>query len=111
MVETAMTVKIMRLDLTAVDLRREAARTKAAGGARRMLAIALLLEGSSRELAAEQCGMDRQTLRDRVHRYNAAGLAGLFGRPHGGGAPRKLTAAQESDVAGWVRAGPMLETD
>ena len=33
-----------------------------------MLAIALVLEGWSRAEAAETCGMDRQTLRDWVHR-------------------------------------------
>jgi len=106
-----MTVKITRLDLAPVDLRGEAAGTTNAGAARRMLAIALLLEGQDRDLAARQCGMDRQTLRDWVHRYNAEGVAGLLNRPHGGGAPRKLTAMQESEVADWVRSGPVLETD
>jgi transposase len=33
-----------------------------------MLAIALVLEGKDRKTAAETCGMDRQTLRDWVHR-------------------------------------------
>ncbi len=106
-----MTVKITRLDLTASDLRREAARTKDGDAARRMLAIALLLEGHIREQAARQSGMERQTLRDWVHRYNAEGVVGLFDRPHGGGARCKLTAAQETEVAGWVRAGPTPETD
>src|SRR5215467_11917963 len=109
--EAAMTVKITRLELGPVDLRREAAGTKDAGAARRMLAVALLVEGQGRDLAARQSGMDRQTLRDWVHRYNAEGIAGLFDRPHGGGAPRKLTVMQESEVAGWVRSGPTLETD
>src|SRR5947209_1273963 len=35
----------------------------------RMLALALVMEGENRETAARQCGMDRQTLRDWVHRY------------------------------------------
>ena len=106
-----MTVTITRLELTPSDLRREAARTKEADAARRMLAIALLLEGHGREQAARQSGMDRQTLRDWAHRYNGEGVGGLFNRPHGGGAPRKLTAAQESDVASWVRSGPAPDTD
>ena len=55
-----MTVKIARLELTPSDLRREAARTKEADAARRMLAIALLLEGHGREQAARQSGMDRK---------------------------------------------------
>ena len=41
-----------------------------------MLAIALVLEGSDRRTAAKSCGMGG-TFRDRVHRYNAEGVAGL----------------------------------
>ena len=52
--------------------------------------------------------MDRQTLRDWVHRYNAQGLQGLTNRPNRGAPKRKLTAAQEAGVADWVRAGPTL---
>jgi transposase len=36
-----------------------------------MLAIALVLEGCSRVEAAQTCAMDRQTLRDWVHRWCA----------------------------------------
>jgi len=53
--------------------------------------------------------MDRQTLRDWVHRYNAEGLAGLTDRPHSGRRPR-LTAAQEAEIARIVESGPNLET-
>src|SRR4029077_13379849 len=69
----AMTVAITRLAISAAELRSVAARTQDAKAARRMLAIALVLEGWSREAAAEACAMDRQTLRDWVHRYNALG--------------------------------------
>ena len=68
---------ITRQDRTAADLRREASLMKDSDAARRMLAIALVLDDFSRKEAAELCGMDRQTLRDWVHRYNAEGLAGL----------------------------------
>jgi transposase len=71
-----------------------------------MLALALVLEGSTRAEAARSAGMDRQTLRDWVHRYNADGLAGLSDRPHAGGPARLLTAAQEAEVAELVRRGP-----
>lgn len=101
-----MAVKITRLDIGAAELRRAAAGTEDAAAARRMLAIALLLEGHRRGAAARQCGMDRQTLRDWVHRFNAAGLAGLHNRPHGGGPERKLSPAQEAAIAEWVRQGP-----
>ena len=50
-----MTVAITRLDLTEADLRAAAALTQDARASRRMLAIALLLEGWSRESAAEAC--------------------------------------------------------
>ena len=103
-----MTIAITRTEHTASELRREAGRTTDASAARRMLALALVLEGHSRAEAARSCGMDRQTLRDWVHRYNAAGLAGLVDR-HAGGAERKLTFAQEAMVAAWVRQGPRIE--
>jgi transposase len=106
-----MTVKITRHELTAPDLRRAAGRSSEASAARRMLAIALVLEGHSRQVAAIQCGMDRQTLRDWVHRYNAEGLTGLSDRPHTGGPKPLLSSDQLEQVAGWVRAGPEPERD
>jgi transposase len=54
--------------------------------------------------------MDRQTLRDWVHRYNDSGLAGLENRPNPGRPPRKLTPEQEAAVAEWVRQGPPPES-
>ncbi len=57
--------------------------------------------------AVQAAGMDRQTLRDWVHRYNEAGLAGLSDR-HGGGARPLLLAEQEAELAEWVRQGPDL---
>jgi transposase len=49
--------------------------SKSSDGAqvRRLLALALVLEGCSRTEVAEQSGMDWQTLRDWVHRYNDEG--------------------------------------
>lgn len=70
-----------------------------------MLAIALAMEGMDRRTAAESCGMDRQTLRDWVHRYNAEGLAGLSNRRAPGPKPR-LSAAQKAELAQIVRHGP-----
>ena len=104
-----MSVAITRDAHSAGDLRRAAAETSEANAARRMLAIALVLEGISRAEAARQCGMDRQTLRDWVHRYNAEGLAGLSDRPRAGGPARKLTEQQQAQISAWVREGPKLE--
>ena len=103
-------VAITRTELAADDLRREAVRAKDPDVARRLLAIALVLEGTSREEAARACGMDRQTLRDWVHRYNTEGLTGLADRKAPGPKP-KLTADQEAVVATWVRTGPDLAQD
>lgn len=44
--------------------------------------------------------------RDRVHRYNAEGLAGLSDRRGAVGPKRRLSPAQEVEVAEWVRRGP-----
>jgi transposase len=105
-----MAVPITRLDLSAADLRRAAARSSDAAAARRMLGLAMVLEGCPRKQAAERAEMDRQTLRDWVHRYNAEGLAGLCDRPHPGPTPR-LTAAQMAAFEAIVVAGPDPERD
>ena len=104
-----MTVAITRTELDAVGLRAAAARSKDAAAARRMLALALVMEGHSRSEAARAAGMDRQTLRDWVHRYNDSGLAGLHNAPERGRPSRKLTPEQEAIVAEWVRRGPTPE--
>ena len=72
---------------------------------RRMPAIALVLEGASRMDAARQSGMDRQTLRDWVHRYNASGIDGLASRTPPGAEP-KLSGALMAELRELVVAGP-----
>jgi transposase len=106
-----MAIVISRLDLSATDLREAAARTHDAKASRRMLAIALVLDGWSREAAAEACAMERQTLRDWVHRYNEAGLEGLSNQPRRNGPQPRLSAGQRAKVAEWVEQGPDLERD
>src|SRR5829696_1925581 len=101
-----MVVAIMRRELDAAGLRVEARRCRDAAAARRMLALALVLEGASRENAARHAGMDRQTLRDWVHRYNEEGLAGLHDRRRPGPKPR-LTPEQAAEV----ERGPDPERD
>src|SRR5260221_13928126 len=68
----------VRTDYTAGGVRRFAQRAKDAAQARRLLAIAAVLEGASREEAAKIGGMDRQTLRDWVIRVNEQGADGLI---------------------------------
>ncbi len=101
-----MAIAITRMELSATGLRAAAARSRDTAASRRMLALALILEGRRRTEAARAAGMDRQTLRDWVHRYNEQGLAGLRNRANTGAPPRKLTDEQEAAVAEWVRQGP-----
>jgi transposase len=112
-------IAVTRKELSAAELRSAAGKTRDARAARRMLAIALVLEGMDRETAARTCGMERQTLRGEEdqeavrgtvsptngHRYNAEGLAGLVNRtvPH---PPRPLAPDQMAELADWVEAGP-----
>src|SRR5476649_2703721 len=98
-------VAITRCDLTSSDLRAAAAREKNSAAARRILALAMVLDGANRTQAAQTCGMDRQTLRDWVHRYNAEGLTGLHDLTPPGPKP-KLTAEQQAVLAGLVETGP-----
>lgn len=98
-------VKITRTDYTPGELRAIAARSKDTSQTRRLLAIAMVLEGASRLDAARQAGMDRQTLRDWVHRYNETGVDGLVSRAAPGATP-KLTEAQMAELRELVLAGP-----
>ena len=100
-------IEVTRLDVSASALRRQASRCDNGRVACRILAIALVLEGASRAAAAEACGMDRQTLRDWVHRYNAAGVDGLADAPRSG-RPSALCDAQMRELRELVAAGPDL---
>jgi transposase len=95
----------LRRDFDAAGVRRLAREAGDADQARRLLAIAAVYEGMSREAAARVAGMDRQTLRDWVHRFNDEGAAGLVNRPAPGN-PRRLTPEQEAELARLVEAGP-----
>lgn len=98
-------VEITRTEHSAWELRDIAAKTKDAAVVRRLLALALVLEGHSREAAARTNGMDRQTLRDWVHRYNAGGVGGL--RSGAGGGPEPLlNASQMAELRAIVIKGP-----
>ena len=96
---------ITRADYSAQELRGLSSRCADGAQVRRILAIALVLEGRSRTEAAELNGMDRQTLRDWVHRYNALGLAGLKSRRAPGRAP-SLNSLQKAELLDLVLAGP-----
>ena len=104
-----MTVAV-RTDVTAAEVREQARAAATPDQARRLLAIALVLEGASREDAARATGMDRQTLRDWVHRFNSAGPAGLLDRK-APGRQRRLTQDQLDELALCLERGPAIERD
>ena len=95
----------MRTDFTARELRRLAATTKNANQSRRLLSLAAVLDGMNRTEAARIGGMDRQTLRDWVHRFNQHGPEGLKDTWSKGHPPR-LSAEQQSELAHLVESGP-----
>ena len=64
-----------------------------------------MLDGMNRTEAARIGGIDRQTLRDWVHRFNDRGPEGLkddWVRDK----PRRLDAAQQAELATIVETGP-----
>ena len=100
----------IRGDVPSEELRR-LARLEANGRvACRLLALANALDGMSRERAARQAGMDRQTLRDWVIRFNAEGVAGLCDRPRRG-RPPFLGEGQMAAFKALVLRGPDPERD
>jgi transposase len=98
-------LEITRTDHTSAELRGLSNRCADGAQVRRILALAMVLEGRSRTEAAELNGMDRQTLRDWVHRYNEAGIGGLKSRRRPGRAPL-LTPLQKAELLDLVTAGP-----
>ena len=100
----------LRDDYSADELRRLAARSRDVKQSRRLLALAGVMDGMSREMAARIGAMDRQTLRDWVHAFNAQGPDGLI-NAKAPGAPPKLSEAQRAEIVRIVEAGPDPETD
>lgn len=105
-----MTIGVTRLDMPVAELRRLARLSDDADQARRLLAIALVREGSSRAAAARAVGAERQALRDWVIRYNAEGLDGLKDRPKPGRRPR-LSEDNLAELDRLVDKGPDMALD
>lgn len=97
---------VTRTDHSAAELRSIAGRCRDAAQVRRLLALASVLDSRPRGEAAAQNGMDRQTLRDWVHRYNAEGIDGLKSHTSPGRAPA-LTDAQMAALKALVIAVPI----
>lgn len=100
----------IRRDRTPMVLRKLAKAEEDARVARRLLAIANALDGMDRKAAAQAAGMDRQTLRDWVIRYNEHGIDGLLDR-WGGGRPPRLETGELAELYAIVLAGPDPEVE
>jgi transposase len=95
---------VVRRDISATVLRKKARGEKNGRVSSRLFGIANILDGMSREQAATQAGMTRQTLRDWVLRSNEHGAEGLKDRCVG---PEcKLTPEQEKEIETLVLRGP-----
>lgn len=103
--DVGMAVRITRGDLTAAALRAASAKCSDGAQVRRILALALVLEGRPRAEAAALNGMDRQTLSDWVHRFNDEGIEGLKSRRSPGRVPY-LTEVQKAERRELVIQGP-----
>lgn len=110
MMEVTMPAIPLRTDYDAATVRAVARKSKDTNQVRRLLSLAAVYEGMNRAEAAAVGGMDRQSLRDWVHRFNAEGPDGLVDRKAPGAAP-KLSAAEKAELAALVEAGPDPELD
>src|SRR3954449_5803506 len=95
---------------TPAELRALARRERDGRVSSRLLALANASDGMSRDEAARAAGMDRQTLRDWVHRYNAQGVEGLRDRPRPG-RPCALDEGRQAALEALVLRGPSLRRD
>ena len=77
---------------------------------RRLLALAAVYDGMNRTVAAKVGGMDRQSLRDWVHRFNEQGPDGLSNK-EGARRPRLITDEQMQELARIIEAGPDPQID
>jgi transposase len=95
----------LRADYSGAQLRHLARRTKDANQARRLMALAEIYDGGSRERAAQVGGVGRQIVRDWVERFNARGPEGLIDGKAPGNKP-KLNDAQRQALVEIVEKGP-----
>lgn len=99
----------IRSDFTAGDLRRFSRGCDDPEQVRRLLALALILDGSSRSEAATASGVTLQIVRDWVIRFNTDGPDGLISRKAPGKASI-LNDEQRRALAQQVEARPIPAT-
>ena len=100
----------LRTDYSADDLRRLSCHSSDSKQTRRLLALALIYDGSPRHEAARHANVDVQSIRDWVLRFNGEGADGLIDRKSTG-APPRLNAAHRAALARVVEDGPVPYLD
>ena len=100
----------LREEDSAEALRGLARGSKDANQSRRLLSLAAIRDGMERGEAARIGGMDRQTLRDWVHRFNERGPEGLLDNWTSGPKSR-LSLDPLAELAAIVEIGPEGKTD
>lgn len=100
----------LREDYSGGELRRLARASKDVRQSSRLFSLAAVVDGMSRADAARIGGMDRQTLRDWVHRFNEAGPDGLLDQ-WSVGPPSRLSAEQQADLSAIIEKGPDRAVD
>jgi transposase len=100
----------LRTDFSARELRQLAKLSRDNNQSRRFLSLAATVDGMSHDDAARIGGMDRQALRDWVHRFNLADPDGLLDAWTSGPTPR-LSLEKLSELAVLVEAGPDRQAD
>jgi transposase len=96
----------LRADFDALRLRAAARKTKDAGQARRLLALAAVYDGATRTAASKIGGVTLQIVRDWVVKFNAQGPDGLIDRKAPGQPPR-LNDTHRAALAAMIESGPM----
>ena len=96
----------VRSIFTSADLRRFSRRCDDPDQVRRVLALALILDGGSRSEAAVMAGVTLQIVRDWVLRFNEAGPEGLATRK-APGPPSILNDEQRALLAQQMESGPI----
>lgn len=96
----------LRTDYDADRVRSAARRSKDAGQARRLLALAAIYDGASRTEAARLGGVGVQIVRDWVVKFNAAGPDDLIDRK-APGQPSRLNDHHRAALVDIVERGPI----
>src|SRR5436305_5545343 len=100
-------VSITRLDKTASELRKAASGEKDSAASRRILALALVLDGVDRKTAAETCGMEAASRIGRACRGRSRPCGARCRALAAGRSARRIAAALRCRVTrAFGREGP-----